>query len=167
MTTIKIEYNDQQVTRAIRRIIRTGTDMTPLMRRIAGHLQASAKQSFDDQKSPDGTAWKKLKPSTLKQRKKSGKVPAKILTRDGDLARSLLADWDATSAVVGTNLAYATTHQFGAKKGQFGRFSIIGTRQEVPIPWGNIPARPFLGISTKATTQIQDEVLSFITKRWK
>jgi phage gpG-like protein len=31
---------------------------------------------------------------------------------------------------------------FGARQGAFGR-----TRRNGPIPWGNIPARPFLPIS--------------------
>ena len=47
-----------------------------------------------------------------------------------------------SDAIVGYNLIYATTHQFGAEKGAFGTTSRGG-----PIPWGDIPARPFLGIS--------------------
>jgi len=39
--------------------------------------------------------------------------------------------------------------QFGAKKGQFGK-----TRRGAPIPWGNIPARPFLGVSVSDRSDI-------------
>jgi phage gpG-like protein len=46
---------------------------------------------------------------------------------------------DADSVEVGTNVIYAGTHQFGARQGAFGR-----TRRGGPIPWGDIPARPFL-----------------------
>jgi phage gpG-like protein len=41
-------------------------------------------------------------------------------------------------------MIYAAVQQFGAAKGAFGR-----TSRGAPIPWGNIPARPFLGISAE------------------
>ena len=129
MTTIRIEYEDQEVQRALRRLLQAGTDMTPLMRRIAGHLQAFTEQSFDKQTSPDGQPWARLKASTVKQRKKTGHVPIKILSRSADLKRSILADWDKTSAVASTNRVYATTHQFGAKQEAFGK-----TKRGAPIP---------------------------------
>lgn len=43
---------------------------------------------------------------------------------------------------VGSSLQYAAVQQFGARRGQFGR-----TRRGAPIPWGDIPPRPFLGVS--------------------
>lgn len=45
---------------------------------------------------------------------------------------------------VGSSLEYAATQQFGAKKGAFGK-----TKKGRDIPWGDIPARPFLGLSAK------------------
>ena len=38
---------------------------------------------------------------------------------------------------LGSPLKYASTFQFGAKKGQYGKRT----------PWGDIPAREFLGLS--------------------
>ena len=145
----------------MRRLIRAGTDMTPLMRRIAGHLQASTEQSFDKQTSPDGKRWAKLKPSTINRRKKLNQIPIKILAGEGSLLASIASDFDANSAVAGTNRDYATTHQFGAKQGAFGK-----TKRGAPIPWGDIPARPFLGVSERTRGQISDEVLNFIAERW-
>ena len=43
--------------------------------------------------------------------------------------------------IAGTNKVYAATHQFGAERGEFG-----ADRRGRPIPWGDIPARPFLGV---------------------
>lgn len=39
----------------------------------------------------------------------------------------------------------------GARKGQFGR-----TSRGAPIPWGNIPARDFLGVSADDRVGIVD-----------
>lgn len=45
---------------------------------------------------------------------------------------------------VGSTMAYAAVQQFGAKQGAFGK-----NKKGRPIPWGDIPARPFLGLSAK------------------
>ena len=52
---------------------------------------------------------------------------------------------------VGTNTRYGAMQQFGARKGQFGR-----TSRGAPIPWGNVPPRPWLGISTSDRAEIAD-----------
>lgn len=48
----------------------------------------------------------------------------------------------ARSVVIGASALQAAVLQFGAKKGQFGR-----TRRGAPIPWGDIPARPYMPIT--------------------
>ena len=162
MTAIRIEYKDQQVRTALNRLLRAGTDLSPTMKKVAGHLAASARQSFEREAAPDGTPWKKLSPVTIARRKKSGHTPIKILRSNADLKRSIVADWDRTSAEVGTITKYATTHQFGAEKGEFG-----STKHGAPIPWGNIPARPFLGVNTQQEQHIQQAVLDFIAEQWQ
>jgi phage gpG-like protein len=49
---------------------------------------------------------------------------------------------------IGTNVIYAPTHQFGARQGQYGRYA-TRRRTSIPIPWGDVPARPFLGVSAE------------------
>ena len=58
----------------------------------------------------------------------------KVLTLDGSLRGTLAARAGADSVEVGSPLIYAGTHQFGAPAGSFAP----------GIPWGDIPARPFL-----------------------
>jgi phage gpG-like protein len=48
-------------------------------------------------------------------------------------------------------MVYAAAQQFGMKKGYAGRNS-----KGRPIPWGDIPARPFLGISDYDKATILD-----------
>ncbi len=168
MATIRIEYKNQQVRDALNKLLRAGTDLSPVMKQIAGHLAASTQQSFEREAAPDGTPWAKLSPVTVAQRiKKRGSLPVKILEDTGQLQKSILEDWDSTSAEVGTITEYATTHQFGASKGQFGRGNYKTKKGSFPIPWGNIPARPFLGVAAEQERQIQQDVLDFIAEQWR
>ena len=162
MTAIQIEYQDKQVRQGLRRLLHAGTDMSPVMRKVAAHLEKSAKDSFSKQTAPEGAPWEKLKPSTIKQRQKSGHVPIKLLQQNAVLLGSIKSDFDKTSAVAGTNLKYARTHQFGAHKGAFGQ-----TKRGTPLPWGDIPARPFLGVSSSAEAQIRNDIIAFISARWQ
>jgi phage gpG-like protein len=48
--------------------------------------------------------------------------------------------------------------QFGATKGQFGQ-----TKRGASIPWRNIPARPFLGLSPTDETEIVATVEEYLS----
>ena len=61
--------------------------------------------------------------------------------------------YDAHSAEAGLLLDYATPHQFVTEQGEFGLTSRGG-----PIPWGDIPARPFLGWSDDLDAEITGAV---------
>lgn len=178
MTAVTIEYDDQLVRAALNRLLSAGGDLSPVMAEIAGHMEASTRKAFRDERSPDGTKWPALSETTKKRRRKSGHTPIRFLEQSGDLASSLQADSDATSAIVGTNLPYATTHQFGASKGEFGSFSVIArvirgkhtrlkSSPKVQVPWGNIPARPFLGVSEKDREQIVDTLNDYLAAQWR
>jgi len=89
---------------------------------------------------------------------------AKPLLDTGRLQNSITYAADANSVTVGTNVVYARMQQMGAKMGEFGRYSQLGrvrafglgtfkgsagTKKGFPIPWGDVPPRPFLGLSTQ------------------
>ena len=150
---VTIQYDDREVVEALNRMLRAGTDLTPAMRSIAGVLEEAAEEAFQSQQAPDGTPWAILSEHTTNRRAKKGKWPGRILQITGDLAGGITSAYDASRAVAGTNLVYAPTHQFGAEEGDFG--STISGR---PIPFGDIPARPFLGVSDEA----RDDILAAI-----
>ena len=127
------------------------------------------KRSFQSEAAPDGTPWAEL--SEVTRGRRLGKIanadrrqsaPVPILQDNRDLIMSILPDWDRTTAVVGTNLKYATTHQFGAEKGSFGT-----TRRGIPIPWGDIPARPFLGLAPADFPKVEGILSDFIRRKWR
>jgi phage virion morphogenesis protein len=58
----------------------------------------------------------------------------------GELAASITSNYDESSAIVGTNKAYAAIHQFGGKSGKNKK--------------AEIPARPYLKLNEKDLNKI-------------
>ena len=83
------------------------------------------------------------------------------LVKQGFLRSLIFADADRSQARVGSNMEYSGVMQFGAARGAFGHSN------GRPVPWGNIPARPFLGLSDQDQRNILDmvdETLADITE---
>ena len=133
---IRVELDDAELRAALERLAAAGRDLTPAMQYIGEELLNSAKERFRSQTAPDGTPWAPLSEVT---RARKPRNKDKILTLEGNLRGTLDYRADADSVEVGSPLIYAGTHHFGAKQGSFGR-----SRRGGPLPWGDIPARPFL-----------------------
>lgn len=147
---ITVEFDDAEVRAALDRLLKAGTDFTPAMQDIGEHLVNTTKQRFFDEEGPDGTPWAPLSPVTRQRKRKNA---GKILTEEGTLRGGITYQAGPDHVLVGSPLVYAGTHQFGAGKGAFG-----ATSKGAPIPWGDIPARPFLGLSDED----EDEVAALI-----
>ena len=131
-TRLGIDAHDLDRLQLRLRVLASGIrDSRTLMPRLGGYLRDSTRERFKAQTDPDGGAWAVLQPHTLK-RKRHNKD--KILTQRGYLRRGITYQVTAPGRVeVGSKLVYAATHQFGR---------------------GNIPARPFLGISRRDAEEI-------------
>lgn len=147
--TIHVEFDDEEVTRALNRLLAKGRDMRPLMKDIGEHLLNTTRRRFEGggQGAPDGTPWAPLSEVTKKRKTRN---VGKILTLEGHLRGNLTYQAGRDSVEVGSPSIYAGTHQFGAAKGAFGT-----TSRGAPIPWGDIPARPFLGLSDEDESEIR------------
>ena len=86
-------------------------DKPRILREIGMSLLVGIRQGFKAERSPEGEAWEPLKPATVRQRKGDAHP---ILQRKGRLKKSVTLRLTPDSVVVGTNLAYAPIHQFGA-----------------------------------------------------
>jgi phage virion morphogenesis protein len=96
-------------------------------------------EAFEKQADPaTGVSWA----AWSKAYAASNKHGSRLLWRRGDLWRSITYEAEPERIIIGSNMVYAPIHQFGAKKGEFGT-----TKHGRPIPFGDIPARPFLGIN--------------------
>ena len=75
------------------------------------------------------------------------------------LPASAWADWARTYVVEWNEPAM----YYGAKSGEFG-FGVYATRNgSFPLPWGDIPARPFLGASEDDKANIVRLVQSYLS----
>jgi len=135
---IRVEIDDRNAHELLNELKRRMGDLTPVMDAVGQIIQSGTQQRFVDQQAPDGTPWAALSQVTLDRRRKAGKG-AQILRDTGRLMNSISYQVDGDTVAVFTNVIYAPTHQLGAKQGAY--------RASPPIPWGDIPARPFLGYS--------------------
>lgn len=166
--------NAMQAMAALRR---RGERTLPLMQVIAQDLENSTKLRFKDGRDPNGVPWAPITLAAKLSRarrlaSKSGQTlrtmnvaklraflgPAQPLLDTRVLANSITSRATNTYAEVGTNKNYAPTHQFGARQGQYGR-----SKRGGPVPWGNVPARPFIGLSNEDRALIAERVADFLT----
>lgn len=140
--TLTLRVDDTTLNAAFARL--GNRDLTPLMRSIAGIMADAVEENFAQEGRPK---WLPLKPSTIKQRTRRGYWPGRILQQRGQLAASISAQSDATSAVVGTNLVYAAIHQLGGYAGR-GRKT-------------RIEPRPFLVLTAEDLGEIRDKVTNY------
>jgi len=143
---INITWDDKEVKARLKRLAKLAGDISPALAEIGEHLTRSHRQRFADGVDPEGNAWELLAESTLARKKKNAD---KILIEHGGLMDSLHYNADAHSLEFGTNLIYGATHQFGSED-------------------GDIPARPFLGISEDDQREIvqiiDDHILAGVVK---
>lgn len=126
------------------------TDLTPVMDRLGEQLTRSTKERFKEGTAPDGTKWAPKSATTLARY--GAKADARpLFGPTGLLSQQIFHQADAQSVEWGSNLIYSAVMQFGAAKGAFGTMS-----NGASIPWGNIPARPFIGVSAEDEVQIID-----------
>lgn len=173
MARITIDIADAEAKAAIGHMLGLLQNPTQALDDIGEYLILSTKGRFNSGTAPDGTKWKDNSPLTLSRKK--DKRP--LHGESGRLGREILKFVDQAEVEVGSNLIYAGVQQFGAKMGEFGRYSQLsrrtrfaegdwrrkaGTVKGFPIPWGDIPPRPFLGLSADDARVILDIVQEHI-----
>jgi phage virion morphogenesis protein len=138
-------------------------NMKPVLLEIGEDMTESSKRRFETATAPDGSAWAPNSAVTLARyssmfaRKKPGTGETRALATT--INHQLQGD-DAVA--IGSPMIYAGTFHYGAKSGEFG-FGFYATREgSFPLPWGDIPARPFLGASDEDKANIVDLVNSYL-----
>lgn len=95
----------------IRKLVKTlknfeNANFTAINKNIAVGLRNSTLDRFKKEQSPENKKWEK---------RKYGNSRKKLLKNTGTLRNSIKSKADKKVATVGTNLEYASTHQFGVK----------------------------------------------------
>lgn len=159
-TMMQLTVKDGPLRRALKKIAAAGTDMTPLMRAIAGTLATETAVNFEEEGRPPWVP-------SLAAQKRDGMT----LSDTGHLQRSITTAYDARSAVIGTDVEYARLHQLGGtverkgrevyfrqgKDGTIGRRFVKKKRSNIAQAardhTATYPARPFLPVNTDGSLQ--------------
>lgn len=96
----------------------------------------------------------------------------------GRLQNSIGAEVKGDTVYIGTNVVYAPVHHFGAKKGSFGTtvakvkehtrirggksITVRAHNRKMKLPWGDIPARPFLLLQDDDVVEIKAILVDWI-----
>lgn len=134
---ISVIFHDKEIMQALQQLERSVGDISPALKEIGEVLVESTKQRFNSGEGPDGQAWAENSAVTIDRKGRN-----KPLIDEGTLAEQLRYEVIGNQLEVGSSMEYAAMQQFG------------GTKSEFPHLWGDIPARPFLGISEADAAEI-------------
>ena len=155
MKLYTIQLRDEDLIAGLAGLQSATADLRPAWRDVGEYMVEATKARFRNSRDPDGAPWAAKSPTTLDASEARGDGrPSKPLigpTRRLSSEISYIASADGVS--IGSSLIQAAVQQFGAAKGAFG-----ATSRGAPIPWGAIPARPFLGIDRDDSRNILDIV---------
>lgn len=148
-----IEYNTDTLDPLLFALLEATGDLTEFMQ-DAGELLVSATQDRVLQGlQPDGSPFAPRSAATLKRYTKLGLSFGAPLNVTGDMRNHLHYAADKDSMEFGSNAIQAAVMQFGASKGEFGQAANGSS-----LPWGDIPARPFVGISDEDQSNLALEL---------
>lgn len=181
MVALEIKPKDQRVQELLTGIQDHLSDMRPAFGLIGEIVLSSIQRNFEAGGRP--RKWKPLSPVTIAQRQREGKWPGQILVRQG-VAGGLMGGLNyrphKDRVEVSDNKEYAALHQFGARKGQFGTVDarvrahlrrlksgktvkVRAHTRQTALPWGDIPARPFLMVQDEDWEAIREAMADFLT----
>lgn len=150
---ISITIEDRSVLSALQALSASLDDLTPAMRDIGEHLSETTHQRFVSSTGPDGQAWIGNSEVTILQYlghfggsfKKDGSLSKKGSVRYSS-KKPLIGETRSLEStihyVAGSNFVEIGSPMIYSAMQQFG-----GSKSEFPHLWGDIPARPFLGLS--------------------
>lgn len=150
----RLEINEDELTPLLLRLQAGLSDMTPVMQDLGELLVQSTQDRMLRGQQPDGAPFAPRSQTTLERYAAQGfRFGSEPLNKSGEMRQQLAYDADPNGVTWGSNAIQSAVIQFGAGKGAFGTNAKGG-----PIPWGNIPARPFLGVSTEDRSAMIEEL---------
>lgn len=127
----------------------SSTDRVALMKTLGNEIvEQSRSRILETQEDPDGNKWQDYADSTLRGLKAKGiEKVVSLLNREGYLHQSIDVQQSGQwSVLVGSDREYAGVHQWGYKA-------------------KNIPARPYLGLSSDDIADLTELAEIFLKRR--
>ncbi len=167
---IEVKVDNAEVLAALERLSKAAANPRPVLVTIAERLVESTKSRFESSTAPDGSRWAANSQATYlaylgsakSLHRKDGRVNAKgsakvigkkpLIGESGNLSKLIHSRVTNSGLAVGSTMEYAAMQQFGGRKKQF------------PNLWGDIPARPFLGVSDEDASEILSVVNDYLRR---
>lgn len=175
MIELDVSIDDRQIAIFFDQLRDRLSDMTPVMQDIGELMVDSTKQRFTAGQGPDGTAWAPKSEATIAAYMARGDTPDFRPLFGPSRRLSNEISWrvgpGGQSVEWGSSLIYAGVQQLGAQQGEFGaRMGRTRPSEKRPqgqdyfmtIPWGDIPARPFLGVSTDDEDKLKSVLIEWL-----
>lgn len=178
-----IKIKGDNLKNKLKEIIKRANNLKEPMKTISIDMKNEIQRNIDEEHSYDGKPWKKSK----RAKEQNGET----LKDSGRLYKSFRYSSGSNFARVGTNVEYASTMNYGAKKGSLwkgtytvkehyrkvrfktksGRLSknkkkikVKSHTRKGQSPWGNIPKRQFMGISDEQKQNYLEILTDYIIK---
>lgn len=176
---LDVEVSDSQVGELLAKLAERMGDLRTPLEDIREYLHQSTDERFRQQVGPDGSPWAPLAASTLAKKK-----GPRTLRESGDLQDTLRGQVQGDELLFGTDRPYGAIHQFGGKIEHAARSQQAYFKRRKDGSVGNrfvkkaksdfaqwvtrgastteIPARPYLGLSTEDETEVLAIVESWL-----
>ena len=135
---VEIEWDDREVVKKLQKLWAVTGDLSPALKEINEVLVESTQKRFSTGTAPDGQKWKDNSDVTIDRKGRN-----QPLVDGGDLAKQISGE------LIGKNVLEISSSMEQAAMQQFG-----GDKSEFPHLWGDIPARPFFGVSAEDEAEI-------------
>lgn len=155
MLTPTIIVENDEITPALERLSAALGNMLPVMQDLGEYFVDSTTQRFPTGRAPDGSVWAPKSPVTIAAQ--GGRRTNRLDTRplfgpSGALSSTIAYEAFPDRVEWGSPMVYAAMQHFGGSKSAF------------PHLWGDIPARPFLGVSAEDEVQILDIIGDWLSE---
>jgi phage virion morphogenesis protein len=137
--------DDREIQGLLKRVLNKSSDMSPVTKMIGKIMLNAVRENFEQEGRPK---WPPLSHTTIKERRKKGFWPGRILRRDDSLLSSIFSRNGLSSAEVGTDKPYARILHSGGKAGRGRKVTI--------------PPRPFLTLTDEDVNEIKDVLKRFL-----
>lgn len=134
---ITVDLETEQLERVLSQMLAGLSDASELMNDLGNYLLVSHQDRMLRGEQPDGQPFAPRAQSTVDAYARQGKSYGQPLSQSGTMRQQMAFNYGPDWVEMGSNAIQAAVMQFGADARSLGPVS----------PWGDIPARPFIGLS--------------------
>jgi phage virion morphogenesis protein len=151
---MRVEITEDTITTGLARLAAALADMSEPMDEIGQLMLTSTQDRISRGVDVDGKPFTPRSATTIARYGKLGLKYGAPLNRSGRMRKGIAFNSGADWMELGSNAIQSAVMQFGAAKGSLGSGA----------PWGNIPARPYLGVSEDDRSRIHETIEEWLAK---